>query len=82
MDNIIKKIAGKLEINEEIVEKAVRSQFKFVVETMQEGEYESVHLHYFGKFAVKPGVLHYLAEKKAGYLRKRELKKLLEEDGE
>lgn len=57
MDNIIKKIAGKLNIDEDIVEKAIRSQFRFSAETIQEGEFQSVHLHFFGKFAVKPGAL-------------------------
>lgn len=57
MDNIIKRIAGKLNIDEEIVEKAIRSQFKFSAETIQEGEFQSVHLHYFGKIGVKPNSL-------------------------
>lgn len=57
MDNIIKRIAGKLNIDEEIVEKAIRSQFKFSAETIQEGEFQSVHLHYLGKFGVKPNSL-------------------------
>ena len=57
MDNLIKKIAGKLNIDEEIVEKAVRTQFKFTAETIQEGNFESVHLHFFGKVCVKPNAL-------------------------
>lgn len=57
MENLIKKIAGKLNIDEEIVEKAVRTQFKFTAETIQEGNFESVHLHFIGKFAVKPNAL-------------------------
>lgn len=57
MDNIIKKLAAKYDMSEEIIEKAVRSQFNFVASTMQQGEFESVHLHYLGKFAVKPNAL-------------------------
>lgn len=53
MEKIIKIIAAKYNIDPEIVEKAVRSEFRFVKDTMEEGELESVHLHYFGKFAVK-----------------------------
>lgn len=63
MNNIIKKIAGRLGVDEEIVEKAVRTQFKFVADTIQEGEFQSVHLHYWGKFAVRPGALKRLDDK-------------------
>lgn len=58
MENLIKKIAGKLEIDEEIIEKAIRTQFRFIAETMQEGNFESVHLHFLGKFAVRPNALN------------------------
>lgn len=63
MNNIIKKIAGRLGIDEEIVEKAVRTEFKFVAETIQEGEFQSIHLHYWGKFAVKPKAIERLNDK-------------------
>ena len=63
MNNIIKKIAGRLGIDEEIVEKAVRTEFKFTAETIQQGEFQSVHLHYWGKFAVKPNALKRLDDK-------------------
>ena len=54
MDNIIQQLAVKYDLSEDIVNKIVRSQFEFVKDTMEEGEFESVHLHYFGKFAIKP----------------------------
>lgn len=54
MDKIIKILAAKHKLDEEIVERMVRSQFNFVAATMQQGDFESVHLHHFGKFAVKP----------------------------
>lgn len=53
MDQIIAKIAAQLGEKEEVVEKIIRSQFDFVVNTMREGQGQSVHLHYLGKFAVK-----------------------------
>lgn len=54
MDIIVKKLAAKYNLDEEVVEKIIRSQFNFVANTMQVGEFQSVHLHYFGKFACKP----------------------------
>lgn len=54
MDKIIKILAAKYELDEEVIEKIIRSQFNFVASTMQEGKFESVHLHHFGKFCVKP----------------------------
>lgn len=60
MDSIITKIAAQLGEKEEVVEKIVRSQFDFVVNTMREGQGQSVHLHHLGKFAVKPGAIERL----------------------
>mgnify|MGYP006379342357 CR=1 FL=1 len=54
METIIKILAAKYGLDEEVIEKIIRSQFNFVASTMQEGNFESVHLHHFGKFAVKP----------------------------
>lgn len=53
-NKIIKILAAKYNLEEEIIEKIIRSQFNFVASTIQEGELQSVHLHYFGKFAIKP----------------------------
>lgn len=64
MDSLINKIAGKLNLDEDVVEKAIRSQFRFVAETMQYGSFESVHLHYLGKYAVKPNAVDRLNKKK------------------
>lgn len=60
MDSIISKVAQELNLDEELVEKVVRSQFNFTKEVMEEGNMDSVHLAYFGKFAVKPNRLDYL----------------------
>ena len=53
MEIQIKKLAAKYNLSEDIIEKIVRSQFNFVKDTIEEGSFESVHLHYFGKFACK-----------------------------
>ena len=60
MDSIIIKVAGKLELKEEVVERVVRSQFDFIANTIREGKGESVHLHYLFKIGVKPTVLERL----------------------
>lgn len=65
IDNIIKKLAAKYELDEDVIEKVIRSQFNFVASTMQEGEFQSVHLHYFGKFAVRPNSIKRATEIKA-----------------
>lgn len=62
MDNTIQLLAVKYNLEEDIVNKIVRSQFEFVKDTMEEGEFESVHLHYFGKFCIKPNRLKMLLE--------------------
>lgn len=62
MDNLIDKVAAELNIDPDIVEKAVRSQFKFVKDVMESGNMRSVMLPYFGKFAVKEGRLNNLPE--------------------
>lgn len=54
MEELINELALRYDKSPELIEKIVRSQFKFVLDTMEEGELESVHLHYLGKWAVKP----------------------------
>lgn len=61
-DSIVQQLAVKYNISEEIIKKVTRSQFEFVKDTMEEGEFESVHLHYLGKFCVKPNRLKKLFE--------------------
>lgn len=60
MDNIINKLALKYNMDSDLLERIVRSEFKFIADTMSEGNYESVHLQYFGKVAVKPKRLNVL----------------------
>lgn len=57
IDKIVKTLAAKYKLDEDIIEKIIRSQFNFVASTMQEGEFQSVHLHYLGKFCVKPNAV-------------------------
>lgn len=52
-------------IHPDIVEKAIRTQFEFVKETMESGELRSIQLQYLGKFAVKQGRLDYINALKA-----------------
>lgn len=59
MDDIVRQLSVKYNLPEEIVNKIIRSQFEFVKDTMEEGEFEAVHLHYFGKFGVKKGAKYW-----------------------
>jgi nucleoid DNA-binding protein len=59
-DDIVKVLAAEFKLDLEIVEKIIKSEFKFIADTMSEGNFESVHLHHFGKIAAKPNrVLKY-----------------------
>lgn len=74
MDKIIKILAAKYNLSEDVIEKIVRSQFNFVANTMQQGDNESVHLHHFGKFCVKPNALKRIALLREKYLEHRNAK--------
>jgi len=71
MDKIVKKLAAKYNLDEDVIEKIIRSEFNFVANTMQEGNFESVHLHHFGKFCVKPRAVETINNKRANYLKTR-----------
>lgn len=62
LEKVISRIALEKNLDYEIVEKVIRSQFKFVADTMSKGEYKSIHLHHLGKFAVKPNRLKQFKE--------------------
>lgn len=62
MDKIIKEISHDSGLDVELVNKVVRSQFKFVKDVMEAGEMDSIHLPYFGKIAIKPGRLKHLSK--------------------
>lgn len=56
MDKIIQNLSNKLDIKEDLIEKVIKSEFEFIVDTIREGK-ESVHLHYLGKFCIKPNAI-------------------------
>lgn len=58
-DDLITFLSEKYNLPESVITKITRTPFKFVVDTMEVGEFQSVHLPYFGKFAVKPNRLKY-----------------------
>lgn len=71
-NNIITKLSTIYNIDAEVVEKVVKSQFRFVKDTIEQGELQSVHLHYLGKFAVYPNRIKKLEDE--GYIRRSESK--------
>lgn len=62
MEELVSKVAASLNLDEELVNKIVRSQFKFVKDVMESGNEQSVHMPYFGKMAIKPRRLDYLPD--------------------
>jgi nucleoid DNA-binding protein len=53
MDKYIDILSKKYNLDSEVIEKIVRSEFLFVKDMIEVGELDSVHLHHLGKFAVK-----------------------------
>ncbi len=51
---IYNKLANKFDLDPEIIERVTRSQFDFTANTIEQGEFQSIRLHYFGVFGVKP----------------------------
>lgn len=60
MDHLIKKLSAKYDLDEDVIEKIIRSEMEFVSCTMGAGEFQSVRLHYLGCFGVKPNRLKQL----------------------
>lgn len=50
LDRISEKIAKELNMSEHIVKTVNRIQYKFLLETMQSGTFDSVKLVYIGKY--------------------------------
>lgn len=66
METTIKKVQNLFpDIDHEVVEKVIRSQFLFVKDTMEHGEYQTVMLAKLGKFACKKYRLQKLKERYA-----------------
>jgi nucleoid DNA-binding protein len=59
MDEIIKKLAKKYDLSPFEVEHIVKSQFRFVKETMEAGDFKSVRLKHLGLFTVKKNRFKY-----------------------
>lgn len=64
---IITILAAKYNLDEEVIERVIRSEFEFVRDTMEQGEFQSIRLHHLGCFAVKPKRLETLQERYAGH---------------
>tara|TARA_R100000951_G_C2632791_1_gene178262 strand:+ start:874 stop:1092 length:219 start_codon:yes stop_codon:yes gene_type:complete len=62
--DITDKLAKDFNLQPHIVEKIVKSQFKYVSKIMREKKLEAVRLHYLGVFAIKPSRLKYLIDNK------------------
>ncbi len=62
--DIIDNLAQEFNLQPHIVEKIVKSQFKYVSKIMREKKLEAVRLHYLGVFAIKPSRLKYLIDNK------------------
>jgi nucleoid DNA-binding protein len=54
LNKIYKELALKHGLDERVIEHIVRSQFSFLKEVMNQGEYKCLLLPKFGKFYVKP----------------------------
>lgn len=65
MREIENNISEELGIRRPIVQAIIRSQFDFVRDVMEDGQFRAVHLPYFGKFCVKPNRLEYLEKARA-----------------
>ena len=67
LKKIIQEIANKYNVPQTLVEAIIKSQFKFVRQTIKKGECESIRLKYLGIF----GVTKYRENLKAEHLHKR-----------
>lgn len=63
IESIYSILAAKYNLDQEIIEKITRSQFEFVANTIEQGEFQSIRLHHFGVFGVKPKRLENLNKK-------------------
>lgn len=61
-ESLIKKLSAKYDLDEDVIERIIRSEFEFTARTMEAGEFQSVRLHHLGCFAVKPNRLKQLEE--------------------
>lgn len=62
-EKIIEELAEKYNLPKPIIEKVVRSQFKYTADIMAGGTMQAVRHPYLGVFAVKPGRIENLNKK-------------------
>lgn len=63
-DKIIAILSDKYKLDPEVIERIIRSEFQFVHDTMEQGNFESIRLHHWGVYGVKPNRLKQLNENK------------------
>jgi len=59
VDKIIKKLAKKYSISEFKIDLIVKSQFKLLKDTIEQGNFETVRAKHIGMFAVKKNRFKY-----------------------
>lgn len=67
MEKIIDLLVLKYNLSEDLINKIVRSEFLFVKDTIEQGDNQSVHLQYLGKFGIKPNRLLHRNKNKEVY---------------
>ena len=63
-EEIIQFLATKYNLPLKKIAEIINYQFKYVTKVMEDGNFESVRLPYFGRFSVKPKRLEYIKNKK------------------
>ena len=59
MDKIVKELAKKYKLTVFEVEQIVKSQFRFIKNVIEDGDFKSVRLKHLGLFTVKKNRLKY-----------------------
>ena len=57
MQKYIREIAIKNNLDEDVVNRIIRSQFEFTKEVIASGDFSAVRLHHLGVFSAKPARL-------------------------
>ena len=59
MEKIIKKLAKRYNLSAFEIEEIIKSQFRFLKETVEEGEFKSLRIKHLGLFTVKKNRFKY-----------------------
>jgi hypothetical protein len=62
-EKIYLQLSKKYNLDISIIERICRSQWDFIMKTMEKGEKESIRLKYFGIFGVKARRMEYYKER-------------------